>query len=129
MESAVVQTAEGWELDVERGPDWLIVRPHDMPDAESESPQLAHHIWALLEQNFTHRLLLELDQIGYMRSYLIGQLVWLYKRIHNHGGVMRICGLSEDNQAVLRQCRLEGRFPPYISREEAVMGSRPGQPR
>jgi hypothetical protein len=42
---------------------------------------------------------------------------------------MRISGLSEPNQEVLRICQLDSRFPQYPNREDAVMGYRPTQPR
>jgi anti-anti-sigma factor len=95
-----------------------------------EAPPLAEQIWGLLEQNMTHRLVLELDQLNFLGSYLIGQLVCLHKRIHTHGGLMRLCGLSEANQEILHICRLDDRFPLYHNRNEAIMGDhRPGQPR
>lgn len=125
----MVQIAEGWELDVERGPDWLFVRPHFLRSHAADSPPLAEMIWSLLEQNFTTRLVLEMDQVPFLHSYLIGQLVWLHKRIVSHGGLMRISGLSAPNQDVLRICQLDSRFPQYSSREDAVMGYRPTQPR
>lgn len=125
----MVQIAEGWELDVDRGPDWLFVRPRYLPNHASDTPPLAEMVWALLEQNFTTRLVLEMDQVTFLHSYLIGQLVRLHKRIISHGGVMRISGLSPMNQDVLRICQLDGRFPQYINREDAVMGYRPTQPR
>lgn len=125
----MVQIAEGWELDVERGPDWLFVRPHLVGSRATETPPLAEHIWSLLELNVTNRLVLELDQIRFLHSYLIGQLVWLHKRIHTQGGIMRISGLSAPNQEMLRISRLDSRFPQYPSREDAVLGYRPTQPR
>jgi anti-anti-sigma factor len=125
----MVQIAEGWELDVERGPDWLFVRPHYVSPQATDTPPLAEQIWSILEQNFTNRLVLELDQLPFLHSYLIGQLVWLHKRIHTQGGIMRISGLSTPNQEVLRICQLDGRFPQYPNREDAVMGYRPTQPR
>ena len=64
-----------------------------------------------------------------LTSTLVGQLVWLYKRIHTTGGLMRICGLSAANHEVLRICRLDGRLPEYATRSAAVMGDHPCQPR
>jgi anti-anti-sigma factor len=126
----MVSIARGWELDVERGPDWLIVRPRPLPVDAEETPALAEQIWAMLEQNMTHRLVLELDQLNYLGSYLIGQLVWLHKRIHTHGGLMRVCGLSQQNREVLHICRLDERFPDYHDRNDAIMGAfRPTAPR
>jgi anti-anti-sigma factor len=119
----------GWELDVERGPDWLLVKIRNQ-DRTSTEPPLADGVWDLLERHFTYRVVLELDQLSVLNSHLIGQLVQLYRRIRQHDGVMRICGLSPYNLEVLRTCRLEDRFLPYRDREEAVMaGSRPRNPR
>jgi anti-anti-sigma factor len=90
----------------------------------------AEQVWSLLEQQFTHRLVLEMGEVDRLDSELIGQLVWLYKRIHTHDGMMRICGLSPLAQEVLETCRLGGHFPHYDSREDAVMGhAQPRQPR
>jgi anti-anti-sigma factor len=119
----------GWELYVERGPDWLIVKIENM-DRSGENPPLAELLWALMQQHLTHRLVLELDRIPVLNSFLIGQLIQLSRKICEHDGVMRICGLSSYNRRVLHTCRLDDRFQPYHDRQEAVMGySRPSQPR
>jgi anti-anti-sigma factor len=120
--------AHGWELDVERGPDWLFVRPQGLPE-DGDQTVLAEQIWSLLERNFSRRLVLELDRVDAIRSALIGQLVWLHKRIHAGGGMMRLTGLSQTGYDALRICRLDDRFPKFSSREEAVLGWRPTQPR
>ena len=125
----MVQIAYGWELDVDRGPDWLFVRPHRPPGGAEQMPPLAEQVWALMEQNFIHSLVPELDQIDFLSTYLIGQLVWLQKRIHTHDGLMRIAGLCHMGQEVLHQCRLDSRLPCFSSREEAVMGCQPRKPR
>ena len=80
----MLATAPGCELDVERGPDWLLVRVRRMDLAESDAPPFAEQIWCLLEQHFTHRLVLELDQVRLLNSHLIGQLIQLYRRIAEH---------------------------------------------
>ncbi len=122
--------ARGWDLDVERGPDWLFVRPRRLSRTAQRSPAFAEQIWSILQQNFTHRLVLEMGDFDRLDSHLIGELLWLYERIHSHDGTMRICGLSSSNQDLLHQCRLDDHFPPYRDRAEAVMGhARPAQPR
>jgi anti-anti-sigma factor len=120
----------GWDFEVERGPDWLFVRPRRLGATAADAMDFAEQVWALLEQHLTHRLVLELGDIELLDSHLVGQLIWLYKRIHTHDGMMRVCELSETNEDVLRTCRLEGHFPQYRNREDAVMGhSHPRQPR
>src|SRR3990172_13439935 len=118
----MLAVAPGCELDVERGPDWLLVRVRNLDLLESEAPALAEHLWSLLQQHFTYRLVLELDGVQMLNSYLIGQLIQLYRRIEEHDGVLRLCGLSPYNRQVLHACRLDDRLLPYGDREEAVMG-------
>jgi anti-anti-sigma factor len=119
-----------WDFDVERGPDWLFVRPHRLSKGDLGSLRFADEVWHLLEQHLMHRLVLEMDDVGHLDSNLVGQLLSLFKRIHAHDGMMRVCALSAANEDVLHACRLESHFPRYADREEAVMGqSNPRQPR
>ena len=99
--------APGWRLEVERGPDWLIVTLDCDHEHEWDSPPLADAVWEIL-----------------------GQLVRLHHRAAAHDGVVRVCGLSERNRDVLRSCRLDGYFPSYHDRAEALFGSTtPPKPR
>jgi anti-anti-sigma factor len=126
----MLATASGWELDVERGPDWLLVKVRKGEEDAAEPAPLADELWSLLGRHFTYRLVLELDQIDLLNSYLIGQFVRLYKLIRERDGVMRLCGLSPQCAQVLRTCRLNDRFLPYQDRREAVMACcRPRLPR
>ena len=125
----LLELAPGWAMDLERGPDWLYVHVQPPLDPSSAEINLAETVWEKLEQAFTYRLVLELDELPVMRSWMIGELVKLHKRIMAHDGMLRICGLSDANQEVLRMCRLANRFPQYPTRNDAVMGHRPLQPR
>lgn len=119
----MVQVSSGWKLDVERGPDWLFVRLKSPPDGNAEGEPLAEQLWSLLEQHFMHRLVVELDAVPALRSYLIGQLAVLYKRIRQRGGMLRICGLNESQRQALHTTRLDERVPCYKNRTEALMES------
>jgi anti-anti-sigma factor len=121
----MLDTLSGLRLDVERGPDWIFIRVNQPDRTWDESPPLADAVWAILEQSFVYRVVLELDQITLLRSCVIGQLVKLSKRVHTHDGLLRICGLSEHNREVLASARLSAILPNYRDREEAVMCSRP----
>jgi anti-anti-sigma factor len=126
----MLAVAPGCELEVERGPDWLMVRVRSLDDASSESAPLADQLWSLMERHLAHRLLLELDQLQVLNSCLIGQLVRLHRMVSDHGGLVRLCGLSPYNRRVLRTCHLDEVFLPYASRQEAILGSsHPRQPR
>jgi anti-anti-sigma factor len=125
----MVEVSQGFRLEVERGPDWLFVRFAEFPDSPHELPPVAETVWRLLEQHFIHRVVLECQNIHHLHSTLLGELVRLYKRVSTHGGVLRLCGLSPENESVLAICRLDQCFPNYSDRVAAVRGERPRQPR
>jgi anti-anti-sigma factor len=118
----MLATTPGCELDVQRGPGWLLVRVANLDDAGPVAPQLAERIWRVLQQHFTYRLVLELDQVPLLNSRLISELVQLQGRIEERSGVMRVCSLSPENCEVLHTCCLDDRLPPYENRQAAVMG-------
>ncbi len=116
--------APGWELDVRRGPGWLLVKLRNPDRDAADAPPLADELWSLLQRHFVYRLVLDLDEVGLLHSYLLGQLVVLHKRVRDHEGVMRLCGVSPYNQEVLQVNGLDARFPAYESLVEAVMACR-----
>ena len=121
--------APGWELKVERGPDWLLVKVTN-PDPESfETPPLADQLWSLLDCHFVYRMVLDLEEIGVLHGRLLSQLVLLQKRIHEHEGMLRLTRLSPDNQQVIDACGLCDRLPVYPCAEDAIMGHMPNKPR
>ena len=125
----MLEAIPGWSVTLDRGPDWLFIRLHAEDGGFEDVNGLAEGLWELLQQQFAHRLVLEMDELHSLRSSLIGELVRLHKRISSSGGLLRLSGLSDDNQEVLRHCRLEGCFPQYRTRTDAVKGVRPQKPR
>lgn len=125
----LLDVAPGWSMDLDRGPDWLFVRLRPPAHGFGLEVDLAEAVWEKLDQAFCYRLVLELDEVPMLRSWMIGQLVLLHKRICSHDGMMRLCGVSDANHEVLRCCRLDDRFPQYRNRTDAVMGHRPVRPR
>jgi len=107
-------------MNIERGPDWLLVRVRRLGEDASDTSSLANRLWSLLRQHFTSRLVLELDEIDELDQPVLQQLVQLHERICDNGGVMRLSRLSPHNERLLRAHRLEHRFPPYRTRIDAV---------
>ncbi len=127
---AQVSVARGWEFAVDRGPDWLIVRPRPVDRATKDSPSLAERVWALLERSLMHRLVLELGNVDPLDEPLVGELLQLRQRIVESEGVMRVCGLSPKNERLLREHSPAVHIANYCDREAAVKGEiRPRQPR
>ena len=125
----MLDLAPGWTMDVDRGPDWLFIRLQGQEPFETEGIELSTRLWQVLEQEFSLRLVIELDEIRLLRSHMIGELVRLHKRLQSQGGMLRLSGLSDSNYQALCGCRLGDRFPQFRTREDAVMGYRPRKPR
>lgn len=108
-----------WAVDVDRGPDWLFVKLHP---GEVEPQDVADQLWSLANRHFTYRIVLEMDEIEFLPSVLMGQLVMLQKRVLQHDGALRICGLSEPCREAMHICRLDNTLPLFTNREDAVLG-------
>ncbi len=119
----------GWALDVQRGPDGLFVRLSAVPDREWPGAPLADTIWALMQQHFVHRLVIECDQVVQVTAELATQLAILQQKIGEAGGILRLSGLTEANRAVLDRFATAQGFPCYADRDEAIMAGRPRQAR
>lgn len=125
----------GWGVGVERGPGWVFVSlepPREtssgLAHPEADAPPLAEDLWEVLHQHMADRLVLQMEHVQFLSSYLIGQLVLLHKRIHNAGGIVRLCGLTPANEEVLHISGLHTRFPHYDSLDDAIRGA-PVKPR
>jgi anti-anti-sigma regulatory factor len=125
----LVDLTPGWTLEMDRGPDWLFIRPVPLSASTGPEIDLAEAIYERMDQQFLNRVVVEMDAVPLLRSWLIGQLVMLHKRIVSRGGLVRLAGMSEDNQRVLEMVHLDDRFPQYPDRGAAVMGHRPVKPR
>jgi anti-anti-sigma factor len=111
---------------VDRGPDWLFVRLR--PDREFMG-DIADRLWTLMNQHFIHRLVLEMDEVEFFPSVLMGQLVMLQKRVLQHEGALRLCGLSPQCAEALHLCRLDQALPHFDCREDAIHGFVAAKPR
>ncbi len=121
--------APGWELSVERGPGCLLVKLGDPEHDVAGAPPLADVLRSLMEQYLVSRLVLDLSEVKYFDRHLLAHLVRLNRRVHDHGGLVRLTGLSKANQALVRIHGLTGHLPVYDDVEDAVMGAYPGKPR
>lgn len=125
----MLSTAVEWDLEVERGPGWLLVRVKSPLRDDRLAGTLADQLWTLIEKHLVYRIALDLSEIRLLHSVLLGQLVSLRKRIDQRGGLLRLCGLSRFNRELLRENGLHDRLPAYNDLHEAVLGSGVGKPR
>jgi anti-anti-sigma regulatory factor len=123
----MAEVAQGWQLRSDVVDDWLIVGVARDGHEPAYEPAWAESIWAVAVRHGKTRLAIELDDGLLLNSLLVGQLVRLHKRAHLGGGTVRVCGLSLENERILRMMGLADRFPNYPSREAAV--ALPNKPR
>lgn len=111
---------------VDRGPDWLFVR---LNPSLNQMDDVADRLWTLMTQQFVHRIVLEMDEVRFLPSLLIGQLIMLQKRVLEHDGAMRLCGLSPSCIDAIKICRLDHALPNFDCREDAVHGYHHSKPK
>jgi anti-anti-sigma factor len=70
------------------------------------------------------RWVLDLRQVEYVGSALLGLLVNLRQRIKSEGGRLVLCGLSEHVNKALQTCSLHNLFTITQSRAEAVRSAK-----
>jgi hypothetical protein len=117
----MVEVCAEWDVTVERGPDWLFVRVHP---GSFEPEHVGEKLWAVADCHFIYRLVIEMEEVDILPSWLMGQLVVLQKRLLQRGGALRLCRLKDQCAQSLHFCRLDQALPTYDCREDAVKGRR-----
>jgi len=119
----------GYKLEVQRGPNWLLVRIK-CPHAEKLELPLAEELRALMQKHFIYRVVLELDELPRLSSSLLEEISRVQQWVKEHDGMLRLCGLSPYNLQVLRAQKSEMQHASFRNRQEAILGQYyPFQPR
>jgi hypothetical protein len=126
----LVDLAPGWKTHLDRGPDWLIVKLYGPDGDKADATGLAECLHAMMRQEFKERLLLELDEIRGMPGDFVRELCLLHEELESRGAILRLCGMSAEDESRLCERDASVRFAHYHDREEAITGFfRPGKPR
>lgn len=118
-----VHVLDGLKLTVDRGPNWLFVKLCPTRDLARGVAGLAERVSSIAAQHFIYRVVLELDELRSLPESAVEQLVRLQERLAEHGGALRLCGLSAKCAATLRERELESVLPNHDTRQAAVLGS------
>ena len=125
-----VDLAPGWKTELDRGPDWLFVRLYGPNGEEADATGMAESLCMMMQQELKGRLLLELEHLYDMPQDFVDELVLLRAELERQGGVLRLCGMAIEHEAVLQQNDPTLHHTHYRDREEAILGFyRPGKPR
>lgn len=112
--------ARGWGTECEQVTDWLVIRLFTYGDDRAAEPPLADALFAVAEAASRFRVIVEPDATVPFRSYFVGQLVTLHKRLHRRDGALRLAGVTAGNYDVIRLMRLTDRIPSFPNRDAAL---------
>ena len=91
----------------------------DVLDA-AEFDQLNESVMALLDGKASERWVLDLTQVQYMGSAVLGFMVNIRQQVKQSQGKLALCGLSPRMAEVFRACSLERLFTITRGRLEAL---------
>lgn len=126
----MVEVKAPWELAVDRGPDWLLVRAENLTADAKDERSLLESLWTVMQQHLTYRLVLEFTEDQALNPPLVRQLLQLAQMARTQNGCVRLCGMSREERQRLRFGAVGHALPVFRDRQEAVFGSGwPRQPR
>lgn len=108
-----------WELAAERGPDWLFVRLEAGEAGPVEKEDLTEAIWEMIREHHASRVVLEFAEAEPIDEPLIEAIAEVGCRVRREGGLIRACGLSQNDCARLDKACDAG-VPHFSTRSEAV---------
>lgn len=113
-DSSTIDLFDGWRATFDPSADWLCVRLH--PPGGPGQFDLALGLWNEIQRRGESAIILELDEIAFLPSALMSEIVRLHKRIAMAGGRMRLCGLQEHPREAVHLMRLDELVTIYPDR-------------
>ena len=87
---------------------------------EENIEQLGQELFSLVEQANWLKLVLDLTNVEYLTSSVLGKLITLHRKLHRSQGKMVLFGLSEGVDAILRTSKLLTYFAIAENRDAAI---------
>ncbi|GDY07580.1 hypothetical protein LBMAG52_10660 [Planctomycetia bacterium] len=87
---------------------------------EENIEQLGQELFSLVEQANWLKLVLDLTNVEYLTSSVLGKLITLHRKLHRSQGKMVLFGLSEGVDSILRTSNLLTYFAVAENRDAAI---------
>ncbi len=116
-----VTLVPGWSASFEEAPGWVCVRLHPADGADPAG--LITPLWSQIEarrQGMSHQVVLEMNEVIFLSSSLMGEMVRLHKRLAVAGGALHLSALRPECAEALHITRLDSVLPAFPGRNEAV---------
>jgi anti-anti-sigma factor len=120
MDGETIELDFGWRATLDQQERWLCVQLH--PESNNLSPGhgLIERLWKAIQNRGALSVVLEMDDVTFLPSSLMGELVRLHKRLATHNGRLRLSGLRHEWAEALHTCRLDRVLPTFDNRAEAL---------
>lgn len=99
---------------------WLVIRLHPPSEVFSEAPSLADALWNEITGTSYRRVAIEMNDIAFLPSSLMGVAVRLHKRLSMEGGELRVVGFRPACREAWHACRLDTMMPVFDDLAGAV---------
>ena len=110
----------GWRATLFQHGDWVCARLHPSDDQSLGDHGLIEKLWKEIDRRGTHNAVIEMQEVSFLPSSLMGELVRLHKRLATHSGHLRLAALRHNCAEALHTCRLDTVLPVYASSEDAL---------
>ena len=87
---------------------------------EDNIEELGHDLFALVDQHDCKKIVLNMSNVEYVTSSVIGKIITLHRKLHRCEGQLIISNLSPGVHDVLHASRLLGYFLVVANEAEAV---------
>jgi anti-sigma B factor antagonist len=81
--------------------------------------QLGEALFSLLKKDARSQIILDLSQLDFVTSAVLGKFITLHRRLHRQGGALVLCSLQPNLRETLRASRLLDYFQTADSVESA----------
>ncbi|MGL4511751.1 MAG: STAS domain-containing protein [Lacipirellulaceae bacterium] len=109
----------GWRATFQPGGDWLSVRLHPAGPFPA-SHTLLERLWGEIDARGARHVVVDMAEVSFLPSLLMGELVRLHKRLATHGGRLRLCSLHEHPREALAVVGLDRVLPAFVTLAEAT---------
>jgi anti-sigma B factor antagonist len=87
---------------------------------EDNIEQLGHELFSIVDQRGCRKLVVDMRNVEYITSSVIGKLISLHRKLHRVDGTLILCNLSRKLEEVLRTSRLIDYFQSEATVDDAV---------
>lgn len=114
------QLTDTWQANLYERDGWQVVELVPVGDSSVDAYPLATALWDIVADWRPPQMIVDMHQVTFLGSSMMGALVRLHKRISMADGELRLCRLLPHPAEAMHACRLHLVFPIYNEVDEAT---------